>query len=110
MADEDEEEEDDQDEDEDALPRQERPHGSAVEHSGQKAPAKVCRKGKYNHIKCATTEALSEPAINKDDDVEADEEVMPRHMGPQVPLGLEASQSTYTAAQIFMVRMSLHVS
>ena len=91
------------DEDEDALPRQERPHGSAVEHSGQKAPAKVCRKGKYNHIKCATTEALSEPAINKDDDVEADEEVMPWHMG------LEAGQRTYTAVQIFMVRMSLHV-
>jgi len=29
--------------------------------------------------------------------------------GPWVPLGLEASQRTYTVAQIFMVRMSLHV-
>ena len=69
------------------LPQQERPRGSAAEHSGQKAPAKVQRKGKYNHIKCATTEALSEPAINKDDDVEVDEEVMPRHMGPVGPSG-----------------------
>jgi len=30
--------------------------------------------------------------------------------GPWVPPGPEAAQRTYTAAQIFMVRISLHVS
>ena len=76
------------DEDEDTLPWQERPRSSAAGHSSQKAPVKVRRKGKYNHIKYATTKALSEPAINEDDDdVEADEEVMLWHPGPVGPSG-----------------------
>ena len=101
MADEDEEEEDEEDEDEDALPWQERPCSSAVEHSSQKVPVKVFRTGKYNHIKCATTEALSEPAINKDDDIEADEEVLPWHMGPMGPSGAGGqSKDLHSSANI----------
>jgi len=58
---------------------------SAAGHSGQKVPVQGHRKGEYNHIQYATTEPWSEPDIIKDDDMEADEEVLLRHTGPAGP-------------------------